>query len=188
MPPPLLYAQGPGNSCPDDRPTRDAITAQHRDGGFGRNGTEFSVSDEVVGKLQRINLDPDPKHSTLSPEQLLDVMTKMTSGTGKNELLIAQVLDLEARARRKCGFFTDEKKRLPRQWPLIDPVDDPLGVMNKDAEIDKPLAKLLMQQGIKAIDDSKTYAGHVSSYIGDQRRRNGTVQRRRHADGDLTGQ
>jgi hypothetical protein len=144
LPPSLLYAQGPGNSRSDDGPGCDAVVAQHRHGGLGRNGTELSVSDKVVGELQRVDLDANPNFSTLPPEQFLNVMTKMTPGAWKNEFLAAQVSNLETGVRREGVFFAQEKKRLSCQWLLINPIDNPLGVMNKDSEIYKSLSKLLM--------------------------------------------
>jgi hypothetical protein len=140
---------------------------QHRHGRFWRNGTEFSVCDKVVGELQRVNLDPDPNRPALSPEQLLNVMTKMISGTWKNKFLAAQVSDLETRTRRKGGFLSHEIKRLQRHGSLVNAIYNTLVVMNKNAKIDKSFPKLLMQQGVKAIDDLKAYAWHVLSDIGD---------------------
>ena len=134
-----------------------------------------------------LDLDPDPNLLSLSPEQFLNVMTEMIPGAWKNQFLPAQVSDPETGTRRKGGFFAQEKKRLPCQRSLIDTVYNPLGVMNEDSGIYKPLSKLLMQQGVKTVDDAKTYTRHVSSDIGNQRRRNRAVQRCRHADGDLAG-
>jgi hypothetical protein len=163
----LLDTQGPGNSRPNDGPCGEAVLAQHRHSRLWRNRAEFCVSDQVVGELQRVNLNPDPNSFTLPPKQVLNVMTKMTSGTWKNEFLIAQVSNLETSACRKRGFSSHKMKRLSCQWSLINAIDNTLGVMNKNSKIHKSFSKLLMQQGVKTIDDLKTYARHVSPDIGD---------------------
>ena len=94
-------------------------------------------------------------------------MPNVIFGARKGEFLVAQIFHFEASIRWKGGSFAHKLKGFPSERCLINAIYDPLGIVNKDANIHEPFPELVVHQGFKTIPDPKTYAGHVSPDVGE---------------------
>lgn len=80
------------------------------------------------------------------------MMAQVISLAGKGELLVMEIAYPQASARRKSRLLADQQQLLAGKRLLVDAMDDSLLVMDQNTEIDEPLAELIVQQGVKAID------------------------------------